>query len=79
MLNQVVHVTPLPNYALEIEFRDGVYGIIDLSDRLFGEMFEPLRDDVRMAAERLAHVHDWIAHEAETSERAPQSRRRVGN
>jgi hypothetical protein len=45
MLNQVIRVTPLPNYHLEIEFQDGVYGIIDLSDRLFGEMFEPLRDE----------------------------------
>src|ERR1700683_2721059 len=45
MLNQVTRVTPLPNYRLEIEFQDGVYGTIDLSDRLFGEMFEPLRDE----------------------------------
>src|ERR1700722_8859224 len=45
MLNQVTRVTPLPNYRLEIEFEDGVYGTIDLSDRLFGEMFEPLRDE----------------------------------
>jgi hypothetical protein len=45
MLNQVSRVTPLPNYRLEIEFQDGVYGTLDLSDRLFGEMFEPLRDE----------------------------------
>jgi hypothetical protein len=45
MLNRVTRVTPLANYRLEIEFQDGVYGTIDLSDRLFGEMFEPLRDE----------------------------------
>jgi hypothetical protein len=44
MLNRVTRVTPLSNYRLTVEFQDGVYGTIDLSDRLFGEMFEPLRD-----------------------------------
>src|SRR6185437_8538691 len=45
MLNQVIRVNALPNYRLEVEFQDGVYGTIDLSGRLFGEMFEPLRDE----------------------------------
>jgi len=45
MLNQIIRVTPLANHRLEIEFQDGVYGTIDLSDRLFGEMFGPLRDE----------------------------------
>jgi hypothetical protein len=45
MLNQVARVTPLPDHRLDIGFQDGVYGTIDLSDRLFGEMFEPLRNE----------------------------------
>jgi hypothetical protein len=45
MLNRVTRVTPLNNYRLTVEFQDGVYGTIDLSNRLFGEMFEPLRDE----------------------------------
>jgi hypothetical protein len=45
MLNRVVQITPLERYRLRVEFDDGVYGTIDLSDRLFGEMFEPLRDE----------------------------------
>jgi len=45
MLNRVVRVVPLERYRLNIEFADGVAGIIDLSDRLTGEMFEPLRDE----------------------------------
>jgi hypothetical protein len=45
MLNRVVHVTPLDRYRLSIEFEDGVAGTIDLSNRLTGEMFEPLRDE----------------------------------
>ncbi|HUI34122.1 MAG TPA: DUF2442 domain-containing protein [Stellaceae bacterium] len=45
MLNRVVQVKPLDHYRLRVEFDDGVYGTIDLSDRLFGEMFEPLQDE----------------------------------
>ena len=45
MLNRVVRVGALANYRLEIEFEDGVYGTMNISDRLFGEMFEPLRDE----------------------------------
>jgi hypothetical protein len=45
MLNRVVRVSPLERYRLSVEFADGVAGIIDLSDRLTGEMFAPLRDE----------------------------------
>jgi hypothetical protein len=33
-----------PNWRLFVEFSDGVSGEVDLSSRLFGPMFEPLRD-----------------------------------
>ena len=45
MSNRVVRVEPMAPYRLEVEFDDGVYGTIDLSDRLFGEMFESLRNE----------------------------------
>jgi hypothetical protein len=45
MLNRIVRVTPQPNYCLEIEFEDGVAGVVDLSGDLDGEIFEPLRDE----------------------------------
>lgn len=45
MLNRIVQVKPLDHYRLRVEFDDGVYGTIDLSDRLFGEMFKPLQDE----------------------------------
>ena len=32
------------DYVLDVMFEDGVHGEISLSDRLFGPMFEPLRD-----------------------------------
>jgi hypothetical protein len=58
MLNRVIRVTPLEHYRLRVEFDDGVAGTIDLSDRLFGEMFEPLRDD---AVFRMASIDDFGA------------------
>jgi hypothetical protein len=43
-MHRIVRVKPAPGYVLEIEFRDGLSGRVDLSERLFGPMFEPLRD-----------------------------------
>ena len=40
----IIFVRALPDWKLEVRFDDGTAGIIDLKDRLFGEMFEPLRD-----------------------------------
>ena len=45
MKDKVARVTPLPNYRLKIEFQDGVSGTVDLTGELYGEMFEPLRDE----------------------------------
>jgi hypothetical protein len=45
MPKRVVRVMPLPNYRLTVEFNDGVSGTVDLSDDLYGEVFEPLRDE----------------------------------
>lgn len=42
--NRVVHVEALEGFKLRVEFADGVSGVVDLSDRLFGPVFEPLRD-----------------------------------
>ncbi len=41
---QIVEVLPLPGYRLAVTFSDGVSGEVDLSNRLFGPMFEPLKD-----------------------------------
>ena len=41
---RVASVTPLEAYQLEVTFSDGIKGILSLKDRLFGPMFEPLRD-----------------------------------
>ena len=41
---RVISVKSLPGYRLYVAFDDGVQGEVDLSDRLFGPMFEPLKD-----------------------------------
>lgn len=41
---RVVSVRPLADYRLAVRFDDGIEGEIALADRLFGPVFEPLRD-----------------------------------
>ena len=48
-MERVTAVRALPSYRLEIEFSDGVCGVLDYEDRLFGPMMEPLRDPDRFA------------------------------
>jgi hypothetical protein len=43
-MHRVVQVKALEGYRLEVAFDDGTRGIVGLEDRLFGSMFEPLRD-----------------------------------
>lgn len=42
---ELIEVKALPGYRVKVKFKDGVEGEVDLSDRLFGPMFEPLKDD----------------------------------
>jgi hypothetical protein len=42
---RVKSVAALPRFRLAVEFEDGLSGVVDLSGELFGEMFEPLRDE----------------------------------
>jgi hypothetical protein len=43
-MTRVEIVQPLEAYLLFVRFDDGVEGTIDIEDRLFGAIFEPLRD-----------------------------------
>ena len=43
-MQRVSKVRALGGYRLAVEFDDGVSGEVDLSERLFGPMFEPLKD-----------------------------------
>jgi hypothetical protein len=42
---KVKHVRAVNDYRLSVEFEDGVRGIVELRDRLFGPVFEPLLDE----------------------------------
>ena len=43
MFLHVTGVTYLEDYKLRVEFDDGVVKDVDLSDELYGEIFEPLK------------------------------------
>lgn len=43
-LVKVRRVRALSKHRLKVCFEDGVAGIVDLSDRLFGPVFAPLKD-----------------------------------
>jgi hypothetical protein len=47
------HVEARPGYRLYVEFSDGVRGEIDLTERLFGPVFEALRDEALFRQVRL--------------------------
>jgi hypothetical protein len=42
---RIISVRALEANRLEIVFSDGTRGVVSLKDRLFGPMFEPLRDE----------------------------------
>jgi hypothetical protein len=44
MFPRVVEASYVKDCVLHIKFQDGAAGDVDLSDRLFGEVFEPLKD-----------------------------------
>ena len=43
-MHRVVSARALEEYQLEVTFSDGTSGVIGLKDRLFGPVFEPLRE-----------------------------------
>lgn len=43
-MKKVVRVKALEGYRLEVAFDDGLQGVVSLKDRLFGPVFEPLKD-----------------------------------
>lgn len=60
MILHVTDVQYLKNYQLKLTFNDGVAGIVDLSNELWGEMFEPLKDPVLFSEVRLDKELDTI-------------------
>ncbi|OAI20661.1 hypothetical protein A1359_02815 [Methylomonas lenta] len=53
MAMHVTDVETLENYELKLTFNNGVTGVVDLSNALWGEMFEPLSDPLLFRQIRL--------------------------
>jgi hypothetical protein len=43
-MEKVKSVKPLAEYQLDVVFTDGSHGVISMKERLFGPVFEPLKD-----------------------------------
>ena len=43
-MEKVVYVQALENHQLQVKFDDGVEGIVDCKNTLYGSAFEPLKD-----------------------------------
>jgi len=59
----ILHVTEakyLEDYQLMLKFNDGLEGIIDLSQELWGTMFEPLKDKALFSQVKLDKELDTI-------------------
>lgn len=52
-MHRVVFVKAEPNWKLQVAFSDGTRGVISLKDRLFGPVFEPLKDPALFAQARV--------------------------
>lgn len=48
-MRRVKNVETKPDYILSVTFEDGTTGEINLSDRLFGPVFEPLKHSAYFA------------------------------
>lgn len=51
----VVAAKALPGFRLHLAFKDGTAGEIDLASQLFGQVFEPLKDERYFAQVRVNH------------------------
>lgn len=57
MFLHTTHVEPRPGYRLQLHFNNGVTGDVCLVDELWGEVFEPLKDQALFAT---AHQDETI-------------------
>jgi hypothetical protein len=55
-MTKITRIQIEPNYQLRVEFSDGLTGMVDLSSRLFGPIFEPLKDPAVFAQ---AHIDEF--------------------
>tara|TARA_R110001583_G_scaffold39556_3_gene126523 strand:+ start:490 stop:726 length:237 start_codon:yes stop_codon:yes gene_type:complete len=48
-MRRIIRVETQPDYVLTLVFDDGTQGQVSIADRLFGPMFEPLKDPLFFA------------------------------
>ena len=53
MIPHVIEAKYQGEYRIWLKFNDGAEGTVDLRDRLFGEMFEPLKDQKKFQSFRV--------------------------
>ncbi len=53
MIPHVIEAKYKGEYRIWLKFNDGSEGTVDLQDRLFGEMFEPLKDKKKFKSFRI--------------------------
>lgn len=51
--SKLIEVSYAGDYCVSLKFADGVQGKIDLSDQLWGELYEPLKDKALFSQVRL--------------------------
>ena len=62
MFPRIVEASYVRDYVLHIKFQDGRAGNVDLFDRLYGEVFEPLKDLAffrRLRVDSDLHTVSW--------------------
>jgi tRNA U34 5-methylaminomethyl-2-thiouridine-forming methyltransferase MnmC len=52
-MERITFVKALSDWRLEVRFSDGTVGTVSLKDRLFGPVFEPLKDPAFFAQARV--------------------------
>jgi hypothetical protein len=57
MFLHTTHIKALPNYSLYIQFNNGIAGEVCLRNELWGEVFEPLKNEQLFAT---AHQSDEL-------------------
>ena len=58
---EVTDVTVIPPYSLDVRFRDGFCRRIDMTEELWGEVFEPLKDPEYFAKAFVDRVSGSVA------------------
>jgi hypothetical protein len=53
MIPHVIEAKYISEFRIWLKFNDGSEGTVDLKDRLFGEMFEPLKDKEKFKSFRI--------------------------